>query len=284
MIDVAYYDQDFQFEEYLHELVETQRLLALPEIGNCEERLKNTNNSCETAWNDFFGLHVSGQMYKPRRYIVNEFRKYFSNSSVTCLLEVGSGYGCTMFPILEAFPLFRYIATDISSSALTILQSNPKSAQSQISTYCWNLLQPPGALLSSPSYTSPDLILSIFTLSALPPADHLQAFLHLNQILQSSKANVQTTEKTMKYILFRDYGVYDMTMFKHSQRREEFLFQRIDGTLCYYFSLEYLRQLIESIEGMVVVELSYATVINHNRKTKEKMHRVFVHGVFGVEI
>jgi hypothetical protein len=283
-MEVAYYDQDFKFDEYLQELVETQRLLTLPAIGDCEERLESTSNLCERTWNDFFGLHLSGQMYKPRRYIVNEFRKYFSNNSVTCLLEVGSGYGCTMFPILEAFPLFRYIATDISSSALTILLSNPKSAQSHISTYCWDLLQPPDAFLSSPSFVSPYLILSIFTLSALPPADHLQAFLHLKQILQSSKTNAYITEKTMKYILFRDYGVYDMTMFKHSQRREEFLFQRIDGTLCYYFSLEYLRQLVESIEGMVVVELSYATVINHNRKTKEKMHRVFVHGVFGVEI
>jgi hypothetical protein len=71
-------------------------------------------------------------------------------------------------------------------------------------------------------------------------------------------------------------------MFRHSKRHSEYLFERNDGTYCYYFELPYLHNLIESV-GMKVVELSYATIINVNRKTKEKMYRVFVHGVFSIK-
>ena len=79
-------------------------------------------------------------------------------------------------------------------------------------------------------------------------------------------------------ILFRDYGVCDMTMYRHHTRHSERLFVRSDGTLAYYFDLDYLRSIAAAAE-LRVEELEYATVRLQNRKTGQVMRRVFVHAV-----
>jgi hypothetical protein len=57
------------------------------------------------------------------------------------------------------------------------------------------------------------------------------------------------------------------------------LFERTDGTLAYYFTIEYFKQLVEESGVFSVVELEYATVQTVNRKTSSVIHRVFVHAV-----
>ena len=77
-------------------------------------------------------------------------------------------------------------------------------------------------------------------------------------------------------LLFRDYGIADMT----STCLSHLLFRRSEGTLAYYFTLDYLRHLVESDDLFVVEELQYATVFMKNRKKDICGRRVFVHGVF----
>jgi SAM-dependent methyltransferase len=390
---VDYYDKDFNFEEYLNELHRLGKVESLPEITRDEDAallaesklfldpIHSISHKEEKSWNTFFSNHLTGQIYKPRRYITREFDKYLSTRSNAqeelsynaidgslCLLEIGCGYGCTMFPILEKFSkhISYYIATDISEQALSILQTHPKyrdycsenediatdvgnatvdgplcpaegkKQKNKIITIPWNIVNSfPFYSSSSPSSSfsgcySPDIVLSIFTLSAVHPNQHVQCLQNIKRLLLSDNRHQQqlndehssqkrkfdirtspadcssslrekeTTELSRidncrgsstsnylvntrsKYLLFRDYGVYDMTMFRHSKRHSEYLFERNDGTYCYYFELPYLHNLIESV-GMKVVELSYATIINVNRKTKEKMYRVFVHGVFSIK-
>ena len=79
--------------------------------------------------------------------------------------------------------------------------------------------------------------------------------------------------------MFRDYGVADVTMYRHAICHEDCLFERSDGTLAYYFSLEYMQSLVEASGHFRVMELSYATVITANRKKSIEIRRVFVHGV-----
>jgi methyltransferase-like protein 6 len=110
-------------------------------------------------------------------------------------------------------------------------------------------------------------ILSIFCLSAVHPECHLQSFANLYQIT-----------KPDGYVLFRDYGLCDCTMLRHKRRLGERLFQRCDGTLCYYFSLEDVAALAVQT-GFRVLELNYACVTNRNRKKDIAMNRVFVHCV-----
>ena len=278
---VSYYCSDFDFHDY----VETVKL----------HKLINCTADCdiddyEGSWNHFYQLHSSGKIYKPRKYLIPEFQDFLFLPSIDCILEVGCGYGCTMFPVLEALskrdrkePL-RYIATDISVEALQILKNHPLYSKydSQIISTAWNIAQV-SFLDTFAVEHDVDAIFSIFTLSAVRPQEHHECFMRFKELLSHNTRNPPDLPKT-KYIFFRDYGVYDFTMLdKHQIRHGEFLYRRLDGTYCFYFSLEYLRGLVESL-GMRVVELSYATVINYNRKTKEKMYRIFIHGVFAVDI
>ena len=79
--------------------------------------------------------------------------------------------------------------------------------------------------------------------------------------------------------LFRDYGIHDMTMYRHRVRQGEFLFHRTDNTIAYYFDKSYLGNIAKQA-GLEPVELDYATVCVVNKKTGAKMNRVFLHAVF----
>lgn len=204
-----------------------------------------------------------------RMYISTEFNRWLMaiNEEQGTLVEVGCGHGSTMFPLLQTYLYISYLATDISSSALELLQRdtryNPTRAQLQL----WD----PALAPMCCSVLSPKLLgcLLIFTLSAVYP-DHHKDFM-LNVISSLARDSV---------ILFRDYGLYDMTMFRHgSPVHGTKCFRRKDGTLSFYFELNYVRNLVESC-GLEIIELNYATVRLKNRRTGQDLHRVFVHGVF----
>ena len=57
------------------------------------------------------------------------------------------------------------------------------------------------------------------------------------------------------------------------------VFVRGEGTIARFFSVETARRLLEEA-GFATLELRYCTVFNHNRKTGQRLKRVFVHGVF----
>ena len=71
-----------------------------------------------------------------------------------------------------------------------------------------------------------------------------------------------------------------MTMYRHEVCLEPLLMQRADKTLAYYFSTEYLRELISQVPSLAVEELKYARVLLKNRKKDSTSRRVFVHAVF----
>lgn len=183
------------------------------------------------------------------------------------MLEVGCGYGCSLFPLLYAFPaISTYFATDFCPEALRILQENERYVPARVVTHQWDVTtSAPATLIES----SPSAVLAIFALSAVHPSLHELCFENI--------ANVLTQDG---HLLFRDYGITDATMYRHAVCYEDCLLERSDGTLAYYFSLEYVAALLRKTARFRVVELSYATVITRNRKTRLRMKRVFVHGVF----
>lgn len=119
-----------------------------------------------------------------------------------------------------------------------------------------------------------DIVMLIFTLSAIPVAS-------MPHVL----AKVLAVLKPGGYLLFRDYGLYDMTMlrFAPSQRISHEagvpLYQRDDGTLCYYFSVKNLRELLTTT-GFVEEELEYCCVKLINQRKQMPMKRVWVHAKF----
>jgi SAM-dependent methyltransferase len=162
-----------------------------------------------------------------------------------------------------AYPQLNFIGTDFSQNALEIFAQHPNFDLNRTRLLCWDVLNP----FPHPSSMSVDAVLLIFALSAIHPADHSIALQNISNVLCSGS-----------YVLFRDYGVYDMTMFRHTKRLGENLYERSDGTLSYYFDIQYLENLASSC-GFQVVEIKYATVLNRNRKSGIEMRRVFLHAV-----
>ena len=118
------------------------------------------------------------------------------------------------------------------------------------------------------------IVLMVFVLSAVTPS-RVERF--LQQIYQTTKPGGK--------VCFRDYGLYDMPMLRFDSTAEcksdgdDPVFVRGEGTIARFFSIESTRDLFETA-GFMTEELRYCTVFNNNRKTGQKLKRVFVHGVF----
>jgi methyltransferase-like protein 6 len=239
----------------------------LPEVQplNLHEATASDSND---AWEGLFHSHQRGQLYKPRKYLFKEFESIFKDSYK--LLEIGCGYGSSLYALLDHLPpSTHYYATDQSQKALAILAGNVKFKNDCVIPLLWDFTSEPGAEVLN---SHPDTVLAIFALSALPQSFHAQVVQHIKSIFLANP-------NQSGYVAFRDYGLYDMTMFRHRQRIDEFTFVRADHTYCYYFTIDYLRHLFEE-HGFRVKELRYATVFNVNKKEHKTMRRVFIHGVF----
>jgi len=115
------------------------------------------------------------------------------------------------------------------------------------------------------------LVWQIFTLSAIPFA-----------IMPSTIEQCVCVLKPGGLLLFRDYGLYDMTMlrFLPDQRVGFREYMRSDDTLSYFFTLDTVRELFHAA-GLIELELEYCCVRSVNRKKNwKKMQRVWVHGKF----
>lgn len=255
----------------------------------------------EHMWNLFFNTHEQGRFFQPKSYIFKEFQFYFQASHIKTILEVGCGHGSTLFPLLiHLSSSIEYIATDYSQSALSILTNStqwipleahfdPTTASTTTSATTnsdinlidipigtasalrqrvhmevWDVTKP---IEKTKYLNSIDIVLCIFSLSAIHPIYHPICMSNINSITRQGG-----------YVLIRDYGVFDMTMFRHKYRYDTYLFQRSDGTLCYYFSIEYIKELAIQA-NFQVIELKYACVKNVNRKSGKEMKRVFIHVV-----
>lgn len=96
--------------------------------------------------------------------------------------------------------------------------------------------------------------------------------------------NIKSVLKPGGKILFRDHGLYDgaMLRFKGGQKMpgaDNLYVRSGDGTLAYYFSVEFLEELFEG-EGFEVLENRYVLKQTVNRKEDISIERVFVHGRF----
>ncbi|CAK9153049.1 unnamed protein product [Ilex paraguariensis] len=115
-----------------------------------------------------------------------------------------------------------------------------------------------------------DFVTLIFTLSAIPLLEMPAAIAECFFVL-----------KPGGLLLFRDYGLYDMTMlrFEQEQRVGFREYMRSDGTRSYFFCLDSVRNLFIGA-GFTELELEYCCVKSVNRRNGKSMRRVWVHGKF----
>lgn len=293
-----YFSQDFQWEDLRDEVERSQGVIGLPTTS----RSYLEDNSVE-VWNKFHKRHGKHAFFKERRYLMKEFPDLLSIDRALKVLEIGCGTGSSALPILRANEAAEVYACDCSDSALRrahdLVQSTiPASENRRFFPFrCDISNQSLPSWLSCSTCTSSeqkvhddfqlelskssidraffcidgvDIVTMIFTLSSIPP-----------QQMQHVIEECFLVLKPGGFVLFRDYGLYDMTMqrFPAAQKVGERLYRRGDGTLSYFFTPEVLRDLF-SKAGLIEDENSYCCVELKNRRKELPMKRVWIHAKF----
>ncbi|KAE9619062.1 putative tRNA(Thr) (cytosine(32)-N(3))-methyltransferase [Lupinus albus] len=295
-----YFNKDFDWEELRAEVESNPSFHYhfLPFQSSFSQ-----SHSSETdvdAWKQFHTRHSSGKFFKERRYLLKEFPELLHCGPNSKLLEIGCGNGSTVLPILRANKYVVIYACDCSNETLErakeiISATKVVSYIHRIHTFCCDLSTDvfPNWLAYNPcqdvradkglhftnSYSSEDcdtcvggvdFVTLIFTLSAVP----------LERMPRSIK-ECFTVLKPGGMVLFRDYGLYDMTMLRFEpQKRVGFReYMRSDGTRSYFFCLDTVRNLFVGA-GFTELELDYCCVKSVNRRKGKSMRRVWVHGKF----
>ncbi|XP_057789222.1 uncharacterized protein LOC131006092 isoform X4 [Salvia miltiorrhiza] len=277
----SYHSKDFDWNE-LREEVEKNPSLQFHFLPFSEvvTQIEDAQLDSE-AWDQFHARHSTGKFFKERRYLLKEFPELASCKDESKVLEVGCGNGSTALPILCGREGIILYACDCSNEALErakeiVTASNSVSAIHRFHPFlcdfsttgfplwlacntCSDSSFHGHHLGFSEAYAGAnldearsciggvDFVTLIFTLSALPLDRMPKAIKECFAVL-----------KPGGMLLFRDYGVCDMTMlrFDPQQRIGYREYLRSDGTRSYFFCLDTVRSLTSAagfIEMIVVV-------------------------------
>lgn len=308
--EAEYHSRDFEWED-LKEEVESGPVFSYhlsPFLDPAASTTSPPQPSSE-AWRSFHRRHASGKFFKERRYLLKEFPELCSSQDHAKVLEVGCGNGSTAVSILRSSERITVFACDCSKDTLekaNEIISNTKGINIKDRFHpflmdvsketfpdwlfckaCQTSLGKAAASLLDPSHHGirehpvflgdnrccaggMDFITMIFTLSAIP-----------FDIMPTTIEQCVSVLKPGGLLLFRDYGLYDMTMlrFLPHQRIGFREYMRSDGTFSYFFSLDTVGELFHAA-GLVELELEYCCVKSVNRKNGKTMRRVWVHGKF----
>ncbi|KAG2633127.1 hypothetical protein PVAP13_2NG278100 [Panicum virgatum] len=288
-VEAEYHSHDFEWEDLRAE-VESDPAFSYhlsPFPGPAASTASPPQPSSE-AWRSFHRRHASGKFFKERRYLLKEFPELPNSKDCAKILEVGCGNGSTAVSILRKDTLekaneiisntkgvdikdrFHPFLMDVSKeffpdwlfcNACKSSHGNCHEMRKQLPDFLRENQCCVGGM---------DFITMIFTLSAIPFA-----------IMPSTIEQCVSVLKPGGLLLFRDYGLYDMTMlrFLPHQRVGFWEYMRSDGTLSYFFTLDTVRELFHAA-GLITLELEYCCVRSVNRKNGKKMQRVWVHGKF----
>ncbi|KAF2307014.1 hypothetical protein GH714_023297 [Hevea brasiliensis] len=307
--EAEYFSKDFEWESLKHEIENNPsyvyHLLPFNQQPQPqeEEEEKEEESGDSKAWQMFHIRHSSGKFFKERRYLLKEFPELVSCGDFSKVLEVGCGSGSSVVPILRGNKSIIVYACDCSTETLEkakqiVDATDIVSVQNRFKPfYCdfaftgfpkWflcdscPLIPPPKqqeCFSSDDSYCfkeggccvgGVDFVTLIFTLSAVPLKRMPIAILECFSVL-----------KPGGMLLFRDYGLYDMTMLRfEADKRVGFReYMRSDGTRSYFFCLDTVRNLFVGA-GFIELELEYCCVKSVNRRKEKSMRRVWVHGKF----
>ncbi|XP_057539212.1 uncharacterized protein LOC130817494 [Amaranthus tricolor] len=306
-----YHSKDFDWED-LRRDIESDPSFSF----HLSPFLQSSSPSSDSqAWSHFHSRHSTGKFFKERRYLLKEFPDLLSCDDYSKVLEVGCGNGSTVLPILRAKEKTSVYACDCSVEALERAMQNIADADIENVIYRYHQFccdfsvaqfpkwlacdlcrtkrvekslpyytcikyevnESEGTLTSSPPNKDGrcclggvDFLTLIFTLSAVSPERMMTAVRECFSVL-----------KPGGLLLFRDYGLYDMTMLRFEpEKRVGFRhYMRADGTLSYFFDLVCARDLFVGV-GFIELELEYCCVKSVNRRKGKSMRRVWVHGKF----
>ncbi|RID79598.1 hypothetical protein BRARA_A02323 [Brassica rapa] len=292
-----YHSKDFEWE-FVKNLVENDPSLShhLQEPHLVDSSSSSFSSSVSKPWQDFHSRHSSGKFFKERRYLLKEFPELVLCGENTKLLEVGCGNGSTVLPVLRGSKNITVYACDCSSEALVRTKENINRAIATVDNFhsftcdfstsafpnwlachhcrhnkhCHHSGESDDTSLNEHCIGGVDFVTLIFTLSAVPKERMPRAIKECFAVL-----------KPGGLLLFRDYGLYDMTMLRFEPEKcigfREYV--RSDGTLSYFFCLDTVKRLFTDA-GFIEVELENCCVKAVNRRKNKNMYRIWVHGKF----
>jgi methyltransferase-like protein 6 len=191
------------------------------------------------SWNVFYA-HNKQNFFKDRAYLWREFPELNPELTPAPLgeikpvdkrrvLEVGCGVGNSIWPLVDLHPDKYFIGFDCSANAVKLLQTHAKyNEETTCKAFVTDIAETaiPAEEIADKSI---DLVTLIFMLSAIPPEKHRDVLQRLRRVLKPNAT-----------ILFRDYGLYDLTQMrffsKKTSKLSENLYKRGDGTLTFFFS------------------------------------------------
>ncbi|KAI5172755.1 tRNA N(3)-methylcytidine methyltransferase METTL2 [Nematocida sp. LUAm3] len=203
------------------------------------------------SWDTFYSNHQMS-FFKERKWILSEFPELQTENKR--IFEVGCGTGSTLSQISPKNQIF---GIDCSITAINIIknreifQNNPNFSVHSADS---NTPFP---------YKNMDHILLIFTLSAIHPSSHKNVILKIKDSLNQGGT-----------LLFRDYAEMDLTQirFKPHQILQKNLYKRGEGTYAYFFTKNYLEDLLKSC-GFQVTSCIEDKRLLINRKKHLEMPR-----------
>ncbi|RKF78471.1 tRNA-methyltransferase [Golovinomyces cichoracearum] len=225
-------ETDDIYKEYAELRYEKQRDNPVSEFD------KNRFNSDPARWWNNFYKNNTNNFFKNRKWLHQEFPILSSitlpDAGPKILLEAGAGAGNTAFPILASNqnPDLKIHACDFSKKAVEVIRDNEAYNSENIQADVWDLSSeylPPGL-----QEQSVDIVMLIFTFSALSPDQWRQAVHNIFRILKPGGE-----------VLFRDYARGDLTQvrFKNGRYLDENFYIRGDGTRVYFFEQDELARI-----------------------------------------
>jgi methyltransferase-like protein 6 len=227
------------------------------------EKNKLYNNQ-QRNWDIFYKQNTTN-FFKDRHWMTIEFPLLLKNGTPRIIFEVGCGVGNALYPIIHTNPdFYKAHCCDFSKRAVDFVIANEQFDPERINAFVLDLTK--DDVLQHVEEQSVDIITCIFVLSAIPPEKFDFAIKQLWSCL-----------KPGGYILFRDYGKYDLAQmrFKKDNYVDNDLYARHDGTFSYFFSKEFINQ---RCSDRFMVEVDYVEKVVVNRNLNLEMKRVFVQG------
>ncbi|XP_057371730.1 tRNA N(3)-methylcytidine methyltransferase METTL6-like [Daphnia carinata] len=218
---------------------------------------------------DLFYKRNDTRFFRDRHWTTREFEQLLGTGGEgkKILLEVGCGVGNFLFPLLEENEDLFVYGCDFSPRAVDFVRRDSRFNAERMNVFVSDITKDS---LRDFVPEMVDVVSLIFVLSAIHPDKFLQALCSVASVLHPGGA-----------LIFRDYGLYDMAQlrFGRGNKISDNFYVRQDGTRSYFFSVEYLKQLVTEA-GFEVFTCHYVNRRTINKKEGVDEPRVFVQGKF----
>ena len=112
-----------------------------------------------------------------RNYLLKDYSEVFADEDAPLVVaDLGCGVGNTVLPLLQRRPRYSFIGTDISATAVKVLQAKvDRHFPGRGTAFQGDLCKDATRSAFAPWFGVCDIAVMIFVLSALDPSDHHRA-------------------------------------------------------------------------------------------------------------